>query len=283
MKKAPPKILIVEDNRDNLALMEYLLRAFGYAPETARDGIEGLEAIGRGRFELIICDLEMPRMDGYEFARQLESRGDWKNVPLIAVTALAMVGDRDKVLAAGFDGYISKPIVAEEFTRQVEAFLPASERLNHSPAVSTATTEAIPRPAISARILVVDDSAVNLNLIQSTLEPFGYEVIATRSPMEALRLARQASVDLILSDVHMAEQSGIEFCREVKQDAELCRIPFLLISSSYPEMQEIEIASTVGRGEVHQTADRAGGPARRGRALVKKAISGGREWLGFWW
>src|SRR5437870_1831059 len=91
------RILIIEDNPTNLALVVYLFRAFGSAPLTARDGQEGLEAITREAPDLIICDPDMPGVDGYQAGRQVKSRSRFQKVPVVAVTAFAMVGERDKV------------------------------------------------------------------------------------------------------------------------------------------------------------------------------------------
>ena len=118
------RILIIEDNQANMQLMVYLLRAFGHDTTEAVEGESGLAAAQRQPPDLILCDLQMPGMDGYEVARQIRLEPQLKAISLIAVTAYAMVGDRDKVLAAGFDGYISKPINPEVFVRQVEFFLP---------------------------------------------------------------------------------------------------------------------------------------------------------------
>ncbi len=117
------RILVIEDNPANLELMTFLLEAFGYTVVAARDGAEGIEMVRRERLDLIICDVHMPRVDGYEVARYLKKDPMTRRIPLVAVTALAMVGDREKVLAAGFDGYIAKPIAPEIFVGQVEAFL----------------------------------------------------------------------------------------------------------------------------------------------------------------
>ena len=117
------RILVIEDNPTNLDLMGYLLKAFGHTVLTAIDGEEGLEAVRREALDLIICDVQIPKFDGYEVAARLKNHPVFGKIPLIAVTALAMVGDRDKMLTAGFDGYISKPINPETFVREVEAFL----------------------------------------------------------------------------------------------------------------------------------------------------------------
>ena len=123
--------------------MTYLLRAFGYTPHAAADGEAGLEAARGEPFDLIVCDIQLPVMDGYEVARRLKADPALRTVPLVAVTALAMVGDRDKVLAAGFDGYIAKPIDPETFVRQIEAYL-RPEKRKTAPRPPPASTVAVP-------------------------------------------------------------------------------------------------------------------------------------------
>ena len=85
----PNRILLIEDNLANLELMSYLLRSFGYVPLSALNGAEGVEMARRERPDLIICDVQMPVMDGYEVARHLKSHPDMSTIPLVAVTALA--------------------------------------------------------------------------------------------------------------------------------------------------------------------------------------------------
>jgi CheY-like chemotaxis protein len=121
-------ILLIEDNQSNLELMTYLLSAFGHSPLAATDGAQGLALALTTRPALILCDIDLPTMDGYSIARRLKADPELHTTPLIAVTALAMVGDREQILAAGFDGYIAKPLVPEEFIRQIESFLPGTER-----------------------------------------------------------------------------------------------------------------------------------------------------------
>lgn len=119
------RILVIEDNQTNLELMTYLLKAFGHTTLSARDGEQGVELASRHRPDLILCDIAMPKLDGYAVADLIKRDPALHEIPLIAVTASAMVGDRDRVLGAGFDDYISKPITPETFVAQVEAHLRA--------------------------------------------------------------------------------------------------------------------------------------------------------------
>jgi CheY-like chemotaxis protein len=117
------RILIIEDNAANLELMEYLLCAFGHTTLSALDGQSGLTRAVEERPDLIICDILLPYLDGYEVAHRLKTNPVCRAIPAVAVTSLAMVGDRDRVLEAGFDGYITKPIEPETFVPQIESFL----------------------------------------------------------------------------------------------------------------------------------------------------------------
>lgn len=226
-----PRILVIEDNAANLELMTYLLKAFGHTALAARDGEEGLAVVRRESLDLIICDIQIPKVDGYEVARQLKSHPVLRTIPLVAVTAFAMLGDRDKVLAAGFDGYIPKPIAPETFVRQVEAFLRPGQS-SSPPGAAPAAAAPAPPPLGRVTILVVDNSPINLSLMRSTLEPSGYRVTTASGAEEALELMRQNPPDLILSDVHMPGQSGYDLIGVVKADPQLSPIPFVFISST---------------------------------------------------
>jgi len=123
------RILIVEDNQANRALMDYLLRAFGYAVLLAEDGEQGLDMARRDQPDLILLDLQLPKMTGFDVLKRLRDRHPASPPIVVAVTAFAMVGDRERVLAHGFDAYLSKPIEPEQFVPQIEALLQARLRV----------------------------------------------------------------------------------------------------------------------------------------------------------
>jgi two-component system cell cycle response regulator len=226
------RILVIEDNSANLELMRYLLTASGYEPVTFEDGQLGLEAAQLKPPDLIICDIQMPRIDGYAILNRLRAIPELARTAVVAVTALAMVGDRDKILAAGFDGYLSKPIEPETFVTQVEQWLPPPLRSDLA-ASRAATTPSPAAPAPTGRsVLAVDNMPTNLELLTSLLEGAGYRVVTAPGANAALRLAGRDPPDLILSDVCMQEGSGYDFIREVKADPGLARIPFIFITST---------------------------------------------------
>jgi two-component system cell cycle response regulator len=117
-------ILIVEDNETNLTLLDYLLRAHGHATLLARNGADGIRIATQEQPELILLDIRMPGMDGYEVAAAINSRPELGGARIVAVTASVQPRTLHQILAAGFDGYITKPIDPETFMREIEQFLP---------------------------------------------------------------------------------------------------------------------------------------------------------------
>lgn len=127
------RILVVEDNAANLELVSYLLSAGGHTVLTAENGAQALALVRDVALDLVISDLQMPVMDGFELLRRIREDTTLAALPVIAVTAFSMAADRTRVLLAGFDGYLSKPLVPETFVSQVEAFLLAGRRAANPP------------------------------------------------------------------------------------------------------------------------------------------------------
>jgi two-component system cell cycle response regulator len=119
------RILIIEDDFASLELYSYLLKAVGYTTLLAGNGEQGLTLARRTRPDLIICDVKLPKMDGVEVVRHLKNEPTLAQIPIVAVTAQALAGDRERLLAAGFDDYLSKPIEVERFIDHVRDFIAA--------------------------------------------------------------------------------------------------------------------------------------------------------------
>ena len=119
----PARILIAEDNEANLALVEYLLRAAGHRTVAATDGLQAVRLAREIHPDLVICDLQMPEVDGYSVLAQVREDQTLREMPVIALTAFSRRIDRTTVLVAGFDGYLSKPIDPQVFIEQVEQYL----------------------------------------------------------------------------------------------------------------------------------------------------------------
>jgi len=119
-------ILVVEDNDMNMQLVEYLLEEGGYAIVKATSGEEAISITrreGEGRPDLILMDIHLPGMDGLSVVRAMKSDARTSRIPILALTAHAMRGDKDRFLEAGCDGYISKPIDVKTFLHSIEQYI----------------------------------------------------------------------------------------------------------------------------------------------------------------
>jgi len=116
-------ILYVEDNPENRMLVRRVLLADGYSLVEARDADEALGVLHGSRPDLILMDINMPGVDGYTLTMQIKTMPGFERVPIIAITANVMRGDREKTIRAGCDGYIQKPIDIDQLTREIERFL----------------------------------------------------------------------------------------------------------------------------------------------------------------
>lgn len=116
-------VLLIEDNEQNRYLATFLLESRSFRVVSATDGLSGIESAKELRPDLILLDIQLPRIDGYEVARRFRAEPAFRHVPIVAVTSYAMTGDREKALSAGCDGYIEKPINPETFVDEVSCYL----------------------------------------------------------------------------------------------------------------------------------------------------------------
>lgn len=114
--------LLIEDNEQNRYLLTFLLERHGYRVVPAEEGERGIELARQLKPEVILLDIQLPRMDGYAVASALRSIEVLRDIPIIAVTSYAMMGDREKALSAGCTGYIEKPIDPATFMEEVARF-----------------------------------------------------------------------------------------------------------------------------------------------------------------
>ena len=117
------KILVVDDNQDSRELVIKILGRKNYSLLEAQDGEDALNKIISEKPDLVLMDISMPKMDGFEVTRILKTMDDFRDIPIVALTAHAMKGDCEKALAAGCAGYITKPINIREFNEQIKQFL----------------------------------------------------------------------------------------------------------------------------------------------------------------
>lgn len=117
------KILVVEDNEKNMYLISFIIGKMGHEVIQARTGEEGVDCAARERYDLILMDIQLPGIDGMETTKRIRADGANTEVPIVAVTSYAMTGDRERLLDAGCNGYIEKPINPETIMEEIATFL----------------------------------------------------------------------------------------------------------------------------------------------------------------
>ncbi|HSP93913.1 MAG TPA: response regulator [Thermoanaerobaculia bacterium] len=227
------RILVVEDSPDIRALIRMLLEPAGHEVRTAADGREAVEAARRERPDLVLMDLSLPVLSGWEATRQIKSDTATSHITVVALTAHAMQGDRDRALAAGCDGFLAKPIDEETFASEVDSWLRRGRKERTGQAAASSSTAVPPEDASEkhGRVLVVDDNPEVADLIRADLEVDGNEVVAVGSLAEVSSLFTQNSqFDLAVVDVMLGRDSGYELTGElIARSGEY--LPVLLVTA----------------------------------------------------
>ena len=127
-----PTVLLIEDTEEVVMMVSDYLEQNGFKVFTAHDGIEGISQAELTHPDVILMDIQMPRMDGFEATKKLRSQAAFANTPIIALTALAMANDRERCLEAGMDEYITKPVHLRALVKIIETFLGGEKEIKHS-------------------------------------------------------------------------------------------------------------------------------------------------------
>lgn len=126
----PVRILYIEDNPQNMRLVGKMLKIGGYEMLEAVDGLSGVAAAAREKPDLILMDINLPDIDGLEATSRIKANPDTATIPVVALTANAMHGDRERFMASGCDGYLAKPVTKNELLNTVAHFLSVSSRVS---------------------------------------------------------------------------------------------------------------------------------------------------------
>ncbi len=221
----PARILVVDDEPQNLELIEAMLTSSGYEVLLAGGGEEALRLARERKPDLIILDLMMPGMSGFEVCARVKTDPQTGGIPVLFVTALSQMSDKERALAAGGDDFLTKPFQRAELLTRVEALLKV-RHLNrdldralaylHELEVARHAQQprkpAAPAPAAlgAASILVVDDELLARQLFADLLREAGYVTHEAENGQQALGIARQETIDVVLLDIMMPGMSGLE-------------------------------------------------------------------------
>jgi len=210
---SPPRILIVDDSPTIRFGLKRDLGQLGAVVTEASDGYEGLNIVNSEDFDLIITDIEMPRMDGFTFCSKLKNHQTKNSIPVIILSSKEKEEDIELGFKVGAASYIIKSNAKSDLRARVKEILDKNSLLR------------------GRTVLVVDDSASIRNLIEKALTKAGFNVISAENGRKALELLGTCTPDMILSDLHMPELDGLGLCKSVHADRKLSQIPFIIMSS----------------------------------------------------
>ncbi len=237
-------VLIVDDNPNNLKLLTKILKESGYKVKASTSGKFALQAVHVSPPDLILLDVMMPEMDGYEVCRELKLNPDTADIPVIFISALSYIKAKLKAFEAGGVDYVNKPFNEAEVLARVNAHVSLRKTIQQLKSKKGKRTGDLlkeetdkqkqePRH-ISKRdklLLLVDDNPINLKLLTKMLQENGYKIKACTSGKFALQAVQATPPDLILLDIMMPEMDGYEVCRQLKLEADTADIPVIFISA----------------------------------------------------
>lgn len=242
-----PKILLVEDNELNRDMLARRLTRRGYDVVLAVDGQQGVEKARAEAPDLVLMDMSLPVMDGWTATRQIKEGEDTKSIPVVALTAHAMAGDREKALDAGCDDYDTKPVDFRRLMDKIQSWIesrpeqPQSAHVDQRPKSADATSE-------EASVLIVDDEEMNRDMLQRRLERRGYKITTAEDGRQALALLEKERFDLVLLDVMMPGMNGIDVLEILRKKHSLTELP-VIMTTALTDSEEVVKALDAGAND----------------------------------
>ncbi|MDJ0720898.1 MAG: response regulator [Desulfobacterales bacterium] len=233
------RILVVDDDPKNVKLMCGLLARDGYELNTTEDGPAALAQVEAHPPDVILLDVMMPGMDGYEVTRRLKAGRDTQAIPIILITALDSPADRARGLEAGAEEFLTKPVNPVEIEARIQSMLKL-KRYRDQLAIRARSEQQVgpeepaPEPAEEDgrvhNILIVEDDAKDLKLLQNHLVAPYYAIDVVRNGSDAIEIISRKRFDLVLLDILLPGMDGFEICRRIKQTDEAKDTQVVLIT-----------------------------------------------------
>lgn len=225
------RILIIEDEANNLDVARRIVRGAGHEALTATDGLTGLELARREHPDAILVDLLLPKLDGWSVTRAIREEPWAAEIPIVAVSALAMQADRERAREAGCNDFVTKPYAPAELRAVLNRYFQDGS----APKVPTRPAE-LPASGIApserlGKVLVVDDEPANVELIVRRLSGNGYETLTANNGHDAIAVATKEQPDLILMDIMMPGLDGWQATKLLKGDPKTANIPVVFVTA----------------------------------------------------
>lgn len=227
-------ILLVEDNPITRKLVRFSLEAEGLEVIEAADGKTAVARFAERPISLVLQDLFLPDMDGFQLVSRLRALPGGSEVPMLAFTGMLSHKDEARVSAAGFDDLISKPVEPSRLWQIVRAHLP-DEQIGKADLFGK-----------GLRLVVADDDPVQRKLVAFRMQKVGFQVSTAADGQEALELVRREAPDAVLSDVLMPNVDGFRLCLELRRDPAASKVPVVLTTNSYVEPADRTFARKTG-------------------------------------
>jgi diguanylate cyclase (GGDEF)-like protein len=227
------KVLVVEDNPISRKLTRVALETDGFSVAEAEDGRSAIASVTRDLPDLILQDILLPDIDGYDLVGRLHRLPGAESIPILALTGLIPKGDEAKLPEANFADYLFKPVEPSFLVSTVRAHLAASKT-------------SISMPGQGRIVLAVDDDPKQLKLLATYLANLGFGVTTAKDGTEALAKAESTLPDAVISDVLMPGLDGFELCLAIRKHKRLGKIPVVLLTNSYDDAADKRLAADIG-------------------------------------
>nr|HID58921.1 response regulator [Desulfobacterales bacterium] len=232
----PPKIknlrvLIVDDNSTNRLILRQMVSAWGLTPSQAEDGFSALKALEEGNtYQLILLDKVMPDMDGFEVAKKIREIPEYSNVPIILLSSVDEMGDRERAKELGISSILLKPVRRSKLYDTIVDVLGGPTEKREKPERSKIESRLKGKPL---KILLAEDNLVNQKLAVRLLEKQGWQVTVANNGKEAVELVERNEFDLVLMDVQMPEMDGLEATKAIreKEKEKDKRVPIIALTA----------------------------------------------------
>lgn len=248
------RVLVVDDILPNVKLLEAKLSNEYYEVITATSGAEAIEKAEAQGPDIILLDVMMPGMDGFETCQRLKSSPATAHIPVVMVTALTDASDRVRGLEAGADDFLSKPVNDIALMARVKSLVRLKmtvdewrvrENTASQLGMSGGRTGLLAEPSEKARVLVIEDKAFESDKFLETLKRDDDSVIAARSGDEALALAQQSEFDIITISLNLANEDGLRLCSRLRSNERTRSIPILMVGEEV-DMRRIAQGLEIG-------------------------------------